>query len=150
MRNEERIKYLEMIEEIIKRMAENSVKMKEWFVTLSCAIVAGFFASQRAELLFIISGAALVFWIHDSSYLRNERRYRELYACNCDISQSIDKFDLRGKEYDKDGKKITTWKAMWSWSTWVLYLIFIVASITVGIILLYTNACADPAVVVGE
>ena len=79
MEDNKKIKHLEMIQEIIKRMASNSFMLKGWTVTL----IAGIFvlSTKDADKLyfFIAYIPILVFWGLDSYYLLQERLYRSLY-----------------------------------------------------------------------
>ena len=76
---ENRIKYLEMIQGIVVRMASNSFSLKGWAVTL----VAGIFAlsgKDTDKMYFLVAYLPiLVFWGLDSYYLLQERLYRALY-----------------------------------------------------------------------
>jgi len=86
-----KIKYLEMIQGIINRMASNSFMLKGWAVTL----VAGIFALSAKgsnSLFFLITYVPIIlFWFLDSYYLQLERKYRKLYNTNTDKkSEEID------------------------------------------------------------
>lgn len=74
-----KIKFLEMIQNIITRMSTNSFMLKGWAVTL----VAGTFALSNIEsnnLFFLIAYVPIIlFWFLDSYYLQLERKYREFY-----------------------------------------------------------------------
>jgi len=76
---ENRLKHLEMIQEIISRMASNSFALKGWAVTL----VAGIFAlagKDTEKMYFLLAYLPIVvFWGLDSYYLLQERLYRALY-----------------------------------------------------------------------
>lgn len=74
-----KIKYLEMIQNIINRMGSNSFRLKELTVTLMAGIFVLF--DKRAEFMFCIVACIpiITFWILDSYYLSRERLYRELY-----------------------------------------------------------------------
>ncbi len=80
---EKRIKHLEMIQEIIKRMAGNSFLLRGWSITLTAAISTLFFSttSTEAKPYLILTALFLifVFWILDAYYLSQERAYRKLY-----------------------------------------------------------------------
>lgn len=138
MKNEERIIYLQMIEEVIKRMADNSLKMKEWFITISCGVIAAFLASSKPEMLFIISGASIVFRVMDSFYLANERRFRSLYDENCNLNITMDNYSMDVKAYNKN-KKNRVLTCLFSWSTVLLYGLFLIASVIAAVILLINN-----------
>lgn len=74
-----KIKHLEFIQEIIKRMANNSFLLKGWSLTLTVAIL-GFFTkgegSVDPKVMLIIP---VLFWYLDSYYLSQERAYRKLF-----------------------------------------------------------------------
>lgn len=74
-----KIKHLEMVQGVIKRMASNSFALKGWAVTL----VAGIFVlagKDTNKLYFLISYIpVIVFWFLDAYYLLEERLYRSLY-----------------------------------------------------------------------
>lgn len=76
---ENKMKHLEMIQDIISRMASNSFALKGWAVTL----VAGIFALAGKDvdkMYFLVAYIPIVvFWGLDSYYLMRERLYRSLY-----------------------------------------------------------------------
>jgi hypothetical protein len=79
MSNEDLIKHLEFIQNVINRMANNSFLLKGWTVTIVAALFA--LAAQNANLKFVILALfpVIAFWILDSYYLRQERLFRGLY-----------------------------------------------------------------------
>ena len=76
---ENKIKHLEMIECIIERMAKNSFQLKGWAVTL--VSIVGALASKDADKRFIILAfiPIITFWLLDSYYIQQERRFKALY-----------------------------------------------------------------------
>lgn len=76
---ENKIKFLEIIQNIITRMSSNCFMLKGWTVTL----VAGVFALSSKEsnsMFFLIAYVPVIlFWFLDSYYLQLERKYRKLY-----------------------------------------------------------------------
>ncbi|PEM52043.1 MULTISPECIES: hypothetical protein [Bacillus cereus group] len=77
---ESKIRYLEMIQGVISRMASNSFLLKGWTVT----IVVGLFAfanikemDSRYILLALVP--AIFFWSLDGFFLRQEKLFRKLY-----------------------------------------------------------------------
>lgn len=76
---ESKIKSLEMIQQVISRMANNSFLLKGWTIT----IIAGMFSLNHNNMLFmfylLIYFIILIFWLLDSYYLQLERKYRHLY-----------------------------------------------------------------------
>jgi len=67
---------LEQIQNIIDRQASNSFKIKGWTVTL--VVVALLFRTNNFQL-FAAFIPLIGFWYLDAYYLKQERRFRELY-----------------------------------------------------------------------
>jgi len=92
--SEAKIRYLEMIQSVITRMASNSFMLKGWAVTL----VAGIFAlsSKDADRTFFLLAylPVVLFWILDSYYLQLERKYRALYQRARNEYNNGELFDL--------------------------------------------------------
>lgn len=76
---EKKIKHLEMIEAVIERMAKNSFQLKGWTMTLIA--VVGTIVTQGSDKRFILLAffPILGFWILDSFYLQQERKFKQLY-----------------------------------------------------------------------
>ena len=76
---EEKIRYLEMIQGVISRMASNSFALKGWAVTLVSGIFA--LASKDAnEAYFLVAYIPIIiFWGLDAYYLLQEKLFRTLY-----------------------------------------------------------------------
>lgn len=76
---EKKIKHLELIQDVIKRMANNSFMLKSWAVTL----IAGIFvlADKNVNSLYFAIAyiPVIAFWCLDAYYLLQERIYRMLY-----------------------------------------------------------------------
>ena len=105
MDSESKIKYLEMIQGVINRLANNSFMLKGWAVTL----VAGIFvlASKDTDKLYLLVAfiPAIFFWFLDSYYLRQERLYRSLYEKVITDDKGVTTFSLKAKKEDFDNKK---------------------------------------------
>ena len=69
-------KEIEIIQEIIKRMAYNSFMIKGWAVTLVVVTLLLRGTKIQAFIAFI---PLLVFWFLDAYFLWQERMYRKLY-----------------------------------------------------------------------
>jgi hypothetical protein len=87
---EKKLKYLELVQSVINRMANNSFMLKGWAVTL----VAGIFvlADKDADKLYFLVAyvPVIAFWWLDSYYLLQERLYRSLY----DRARKTDESDI--------------------------------------------------------
>ena len=75
--NQEQIEELKIYQDIIKRLAENSFRIKAWTVTLIVGILL--FKDVGIELLLISMIPVLSFWFIDSYYVHLERFYRDSY-----------------------------------------------------------------------
>ena len=75
-----RLKHLELIQQAITRMANNSFLLKGWSVTLLAAILAIAASKEGLHKLVWIGFLPLVaFWLLDGYFLRQERLYRKLW-----------------------------------------------------------------------
>ena len=70
------LKEIEIIQDIIKRMAFNSFMIKGWTITLVVVTLLLKGAKYQVLIAFI---PLLVFWFLDAYFLRQERMYRKLY-----------------------------------------------------------------------
>ena len=77
--DEKKLEHLKLIESVIERMASNSLRLKEWFITVASAIVGLCFTMSEPKLLFVAGGVLLAFWFLDAYYLQQERNFRALY-----------------------------------------------------------------------
>ena len=75
--------HLQMIQGAIERMASNSFIIKGWSLTAFGGLFTLYIANQDKpwsyDLLLLVLICALVFWWHDTYYLKIERQYRKLY-----------------------------------------------------------------------
>lgn len=78
MNGENKRTHLNMIQNIVTRMGNNSFSLKEWSVGIMIAIYA--FAGKSSNKAVIITLIPLViFWMLDTYYLCLERKFRMLY-----------------------------------------------------------------------
>lgn len=70
------LKEIEIIQDIIKRMAFNSFMVKGWTITL---VVVTLLLKGSKHQLWIAFIPLLVFWFLDAYFLWQERMYRKLY-----------------------------------------------------------------------
>jgi len=100
--DQDKVKHLEFIQMVITRMNTNSFQIKGWCITIASALLA-IYASTKNELFILISIApTLVFWLLDSYYLMQERKFRGLYKDVAGISESpnvLKLFEMRPDLY---------------------------------------------------
>ena len=79
--NELRARHLEMLQQIIARMSQNSFTIRGWSITLVTAAFA-LLATQNLDRRVVLFALipAWIFWGLDASYFRTERLFRALYA----------------------------------------------------------------------
>lgn len=95
MFDDSKIKYLEMIQSVISRMASNSFVLKGWLITLITAVCIISFSSGSKYLFLLVFVPIVAFWLLDSYYLQLERKYRKLYEQVLDIDPADITFSLR-------------------------------------------------------
>ncbi|MFQ6322643.1 hypothetical protein [Lactococcus garvieae] len=75
--------HLQIIQNTIDRMASNSFIIKGWSLTAFGGLFTVYIANQHTNwsynLLWLALICAIIFWGHDTYYLRIERQYRSLY-----------------------------------------------------------------------
>lgn len=76
---QEQLKHLDYIQSVINRMADNSFKIKGWFVTLISALMALYVSSDKSWFLLVAFIPIFIFWFLDAYYLQQERKFRSLY-----------------------------------------------------------------------
>jgi hypothetical protein len=75
----QQLKYLEMIEGVITRMADNQFKLRGFSVALGTAIIGFSAKDNNAKVALLAILPALTFWILDSYYLALERCFRNIF-----------------------------------------------------------------------
>jgi len=76
---EKKMKHLEMIQNIITRMANNSFLLKGWCIVLISALFVLASKEMNKSFLLLPLFPLISFWILDGFFLWQERLYRELY-----------------------------------------------------------------------
>lgn len=79
MANENKIKHLEFIQNVITRMNSNSFMIKGWCVTLVAALFA--LAAKDSDVKFAIIAYIVIptFWVLDGFFIIREKHFRDLY-----------------------------------------------------------------------
>lgn len=117
---ESKLKHLELIQDVINRMASNSFRLKEWGVVLVSAVL--FLAAREGNGKVALIGLvpALVFWGLDAYFLRQERLYRALYDCVRILDPNEIDFSMQTGAFT--GKKLTWHSSFFSRTLWIFYL----------------------------
>lgn len=128
-----KIGHLNMIQEIITRMGNNSFSLKQWSVGIMVAIYA--FAGESSHKAVIVTIIPLiVFWILDAYYLMIERKFRCLYdEVRIKKEEEID-FDMSFKFIRvkmSDVKKYCFLKILFSKTIWPFYIVCILTTLII-------------------
>ena len=77
--NTDYIQHLEMIQKVVKRLANNSFTYKGWSITLISALLVLSATDMQPSFALVGLLPAICFWWLDAYYLRQERLYRRLF-----------------------------------------------------------------------
>ena len=105
----DKLSHLQLVEQQIQRMANNSFKIKSWSITIIGAAIGywlkdGYSQKNGIEIAILIVIVSSLFWWLDAYYLTLEKGYRELYAAidhnkinnyTLDIKPYIKKIDIK-------------------------------------------------------
>ena len=121
---ENKIEHLKMIESIIERMAKNSFQLKGWAMTL--VTLVGALSANDADKRFIILAfiPIIVFWLLDSFYLQQERRYKALYRETTENNEKDTNFNLNTrlvKYTNNEAKRTCFYRCMFSFCEVLFY-----------------------------
>lgn len=75
----DKIKHLDYIQNTISRMADNSFKIRGVCVTIVSAFLGLYIKINEPKVLLITCFPIITFWMLDSYYLQQERKFRCLY-----------------------------------------------------------------------
>lgn len=131
--------HINILQNVISRMASNSANCKTWAITIISAIIVLLIDKSNTNIFYIAYVPLAMFFFLDCFYLGLERHFRELYNGFIDKLES-DNFDFKSV-YKLSGpkkllKKISlTMCGAWSFSTTPFYtilgaLIFIISKIS--------------------
>ena len=133
MKEEKKINHLNMIQQVISRMGNNSFSLKGWTVGIMIAIFA--FAGNnlhKAAVVTIIP--ILVFWFLDTYYLRKERHFRLLYDDTRVKEEKEIDFNMNINDCIvniKDIKKYGFINIMFSKTVWPFYVVCIITTLII-------------------
>lgn len=135
---EKKIKHMEMIEAIIERMAKNSFQLKGWSMTLIALV--GAISSQGSDKRFILLAfiPILGFWILDSFYLQQERKYKQLYKNVIEKTENEIDFNLYSSMVigtEKEMKRLCFCKCLFSITEVCFYPLIAVSLVLLVVIL---------------
>ena len=100
------LKEIDIIQDIIKRMAFNSFMIKGWAITL--VVVTLLLKGTEKYQVWIAFIPLLVFWFLDAYFLRQERMYRILYdwVINNRLKTEEYLFDMKTRRFENEVQSI--------------------------------------------
>lgn len=122
---EDRRKYLEFVQTAIARMSTASNTSKGWSLTVATAVLGYALTNDSPPVALLGVGAIAMFAFLDARYLREERKFRELYEDA--RTHRSDFYDMRAARYaDRNDPQHHKDRCDWSsiaksWSLWGFY-----------------------------
>jgi hypothetical protein len=131
MDREDRRKHLDLVSNIIGRMASSSAAAKGWSLTLAGAAFG--VALVRSSWYLLVLGIAVLaaFAVIDGLYLHNEKKFRDLY--DAIVENNVKPLSMK---FDGIATRPVN-KSYLSWSVFGFYLPLVVA----GLVLLVVSLC---------
>lgn len=124
---DQRKNHLDYVASTVARLASNSFQLKGWSVTLASALIALGAATDREAVLAISTLPAISFWLLDSYYVHQERRFRAVW----NHIRSASPATLKAEPYSmslENYPKSTTWaRAFASASVWPFHVAILAA-----------------------
>ena len=136
---EEKIKHLEFIQNIITRMNTNSFQIKGMAIAIVSALLAVYASEKNPDFVLVTIFPLILFWFLDSYYLTQERKFRGVYN---DLLKgnpnNLKPFEMRPDLYK--GGKYSFWSVFFSKTIRTIYL---TVSVIMTLIFLYLKFCKN-------
>ncbi len=85
MSQDNKVKYLQMIQDVVKRMADTSAAMKRYTLVAFAGAAALARALEEPGAMLLAMVLVFIFWALDAQYLRQEKWFRDMY----DLAQAV-------------------------------------------------------------
>ena len=118
---DEKIQYLQMIQEPINRMSSASVIFKGFLVTCISIICNNI----KIQVLCLLAILLIAMFAMDIYYLRMERQFRYLYKCVQNGVYAID-FSMKLNKNEIKKANATVWQCIKSPSIYIFYLLVLI------------------------
>lgn len=128
---EDKRQHLAFAQSVITRMAQSSSSAKSWLLPVVTAAYGYAFTQLSAAVAVLGIVATVVFGMLDISYLRTERKYRELYERIAASDVDVPLYSLNYKKASDTRKSsfLEHCSTMITWSVWPFYGAFLVTGI---------------------
>ncbi len=126
-----KLKHLELIQNVINRLANSSFFLKGWTVIFVAAVLG--FATKDSKPMYAWLAAipTISFWVLDGFYLNQERLFRRLYDTVRETDEDEIDFSMDTVPFKKGGDSL---KAVFSKTLLPFYLTIL---LVIGIVLLW-------------
>lgn len=137
--DQDKLKHLEFIQNVITRMNTNSFQIKGLTITIVAALAAVFASTQKISFILIAIPPAIIFWFLDAFYLQQERKFRGVYNDVAGITDNIKikPFEMPINKYT--GGKYCYFNVFKSKTIFLFYFPIIVLLVLAVLILLYID-----------
>jgi len=147
--SEDNKKHLDYLQAVITRMNTNSFQIKSMAVTIVAALLALYASTLNVLFVFIPILPTMLFWLLDSYYLQQERKFRGVYNNVAGL-----KSDIAIKVYEMPihkfrGGKYSYFNVFRSVTIWPVYLPLIIllailgTCIAAGLFEVHTCGCIE-------
>lgn len=126
------MKHLEILQNVISRMASNSASMKNYSMSIAAALIGLATAIPKPEIMFYSIPLIVIFGLVDAQYLRLERAFRDQYN-SVRLAGLSDKPDFLVSPSWIAGNGI--FAVICSWSVWLFYIPIILIFLGLGMII---------------
>ena len=127
------VRHLEMIQDVVRRMADNSFAIRRWSIGAAGALIGAAFVTDEAAIAFVGAAMATAFWALDAYYLRQERWFRALYDKLRAESDAVEPFSMETRWPSACGASFRA--TFLSPTEWLSHLPFALAAVTAGLVL---------------
>jgi len=127
---ENKRKHLEFIQAVINRMAGNLFYLKGWAITLIAGLFALAAKDSNPKFFALAFGVAVVLWLVDGYFLRQERLFRSLYDHARELEEHKVDFSLHTDPF-KDVPRNKWYRCVFSLTLLLFYLPLVLLMILV-------------------
>lgn len=127
------VRHLEMIQDVILRMASNSFAIKRWSISTTAALVGAATVTGQPPIAFGACAPAMLYWILDAYYLSQERWFRALYDQVRLEPDAVEPFSMETSWTPASGESFIV--AFVSKTEWLSHAPLVVVAAAVGIVL---------------
>lgn len=127
------VRHLEMIQEVIRRMADNSFSTRRWSIGTVGALIGAAVVTDEPVIAFVGAVMAMVFWVLDAYYLRQERWFRSLYDKVRTEPDAVEAFAMVTRWPPPRGASLPA--NFFSLTEWLSHLPLVLAAVAMGLVL---------------